>query len=229
MYNITSAQLEELIRFASDDRQPASTEALTALNALYSAVQRNTLRHLEGARKRNAMLTEKLSKLTERKEEAFEAGEFEETGTDSVDVARALLYQLQQLSTYKLDKYKLNAILYEMYASWLHSHKQWLFLEHPVATPFGPRFWRVYNHVEPSVSVPYQTWKAFAEGNPPVAAFCKRAAEKYYDVTESSLTRMFMSSKAYKNATKEHNNGKWNKEIEDKDIFTWKKELKIRK
>ena len=87
----------------------------------------NTLRHLEGARKRNAMLTERLEKYKERKQEALEAGEFKETDIDSADVATALLYQLQQYPTYKLNKYKLNAILYEMYASWLYSHQERLF------------------------------------------------------------------------------------------------------
>ena len=224
MYSITQQQLDELIRFASDDRQPASIEAIEALNALHAAVQRNAIRNLEGARKRNAMLKERVAKFTQRKEEAIEAGEFKESGTDSVDVAMALLYQLQQLHTYKLTKYKLNAILYEMYASWLYSKGERLFLEHPVATEFGPRLWRVFKRVETSVSVSYQAWKRFAESNPPVAAFCKNAAAKYYDHAEGDLNRMFISSKAYKNASKENNGGKWNKEIDDRDIYLWKKE-----
>ena len=47
-------------------------------------------------------------------------------------------------------------------------------------------------------------------------------AAKYYDYTESTLSRMFLASKAYKNADKEHNDGKWNKEIADADIYAWK-------
>lgn len=229
MYTLTQQQLEELIRFASDDREPASIEAIEALNGLHAAVQRNTLRHLEGARKRNAMLTERLEKYKERKQEALEAGEFKETDIDSADVATALLYQLQQYPTYKLNKYKLNAILYEMYASWLYSHQERLFLEHPVATEFGPRFWRVYSRVDTNIRVPYSTWKIFAEKHPDLAAFIKNTAKKYFDYAESTLNRLFTSSKAYKNAHKDNNGGKWNKEITDADIYAWKKAQKAQK
>ena len=229
MYNLSQQQLEELIRFASDDHTPASIEAIEALNALHAAVQRNTLKHLEGARKRNAMLSERLEKVKERKQEAIEAGEFKETGVDSADVATALLYQLQQRKTYKLTKYKLIAILYEMYASWLYSKKERLFLEHPVATEFGPRFWRIYSRVDTNKVVPYSAWKNFAEQYPDIAAFCKNAAEKYYDYAEGTLNHMFTSSKAYKNAHKDNNGGKWNKEITDADIFAWKKAQKAQK
>lgn len=219
---LTAAQLDELLRFADDDRQPASNEALEALNNLHSAIQKNILRHLSGARKRNAMLEERLSKYNEKNREKIDAGEFRETGLDSVEVATGLLYHLQQLRTYKLNNYKLNAILYEMYASWLESKKERLFIEHPVATEFGPRFWRVFKRLSTSTTVPYSAWKALAEKNPGVAKFCENAAAKYYDYTESTLSRMFLASKAYKNADKEHNDGKWNKEIADADIYAWK-------
>ena len=222
MYNLTAEQLNELVCFANDDRMTIPTESLEALNSLYAAVQRNTLRHLTGIRKRNQMLTERIARYQERKEEAIQAGEFRESGRDSLDVATALLYQLQQLKTYKLNKFKLIAILYEMYASWLYSKKERLFIEHPVATEFGPRFWRVYNRIPINEIITLQTWNIFAQNNPDVAAYCINAAKKYYDYTEGTLTRMYMSSKAYKNASKENNNGKWNKEIADNDIYNWK-------
>lgn len=228
MYNLTPEQLDELIRFASDNRQIASIESIEALNRLHAAVQNNVMKAYEGARKRNAMLSEALEKYKERRQEAFKAGEFTESGRDSLDVATALLYQLQQLKTYKLTDFKLNAILYEMYASWLYSKKERLFLEHPVATKFGPRFWRVFKRLSVSTAVPAQTWKIFAQNHPDVAAFCINAAKKYYDESEGTLTRMFMASKAFKNADNEHNGGKWNKEISDADIYAWKEKQKAK-
>ena len=226
---LNKEQLDELIRFASDDKAFPSFEALEALNALYTAVQRNTVRHLSGTRKRNAMLEEQVQRLREKREQKIDDGQFAETDLDSAEVATGLLFQLQQLKTYKLNKYKLQAILYEMYASWLYSKKERLFLEHPVATQFGPRFWRVYNRVDTNNTVPYQAWKAFAEKNPAVAAFCKNAAAKYYDYAEGTLNRTFLASKAYKNADESHNNGKWNKDIEDSDIYRWKENQKAQK
>lgn len=224
MYNLTPEQVDEIVRFANDEKQLPAQDTLETFNNLYAAVQRNTVRHLEGARKRNAMLTERLDSLREKREEKIASGEFGETGLDSIDVATGLLYQLQQLKTYKLNKYKLQAILYEMYASWLYSKKERLFLEHPVATEFGPRFWRVFKRLETTTDVSYAAWKAFAEKSPAAAAFCKNAANKYYDYTEGTLNRAYMATKAYKNADKDHNGGKWNKEIEDTDIYNWKKQ-----
>lgn len=223
---LTHEQLDQLNRFASNDREIPPMETLEAFNTLYAAVQRNTVRFLTGSRKRNAMLEERLEKVRERREQKILAGEFSETGLDSLDVATALLYQLQQLKTYKLNKYKLQAILYEMYASWLESKKERLFLEHPVATEFGPRFWRVFKRLETGIAVHYQAWKTFAEKSPAVAAFCKNAAAKYYDYAEGDLSRLFLASAPYKNADKDHNLGKWNKEISDADIYTWKAKQK---
>lgn len=227
MYNLTSAQLAELTQFASDERAEISKESIEALTSLYNAVQRNIVKNWTGTRKRNAMLTERLEKYNERKKDAIEAGEFTDTGLDSLDVAKALLYQLQQRQTYKLSIYKLIAILYEMYASWLYSKKQRLFIEHPVATEFGPRFWRVYNKVNVNERIYLSSWKLFAQNNPGIASFCENAAQKYYDYAEGDLNRMYISSKAYKNAHKDNNNGKWNKEITDVDIYAWKKAQKL--
>lgn len=223
---LTNAQLEELLAFADDDRKPVSLEAVEALYNLHTTVQKNLLRHLAGERKRNVLLREKLERQKERTQEKIEAGEFVETGLDSIKVAIALLYQLQQLRTYKLNKYKIQEILYEMYASWLESKNERLFIEHPVATEYGPRFWRVFKKVETSVPVPYDIWAGFAEQNPGIAKFCKNAANKYYDYAEGTLNRMFMASKPYKNADKNNNAGKWNKEISDAEIYAWKKATK---
>lgn len=223
----TEKHLEEIQRFASDDKALPSSEALEAFNSLYAIVQRNVYRNLIGTRKRNAMLQERMDKMVERREERILSGEFGETGLDSADVATALLYQLQQRKTYRLNEYKLQAILYEMYASWLNSKGERLFLEHPVATEFGPRFWRVFKRVDTKSIVPYHVWKAFAEKSPAVAAYCENAAKKYYDYAEGTLSRVYLASKPYKNAHKDNNNGKWGKELDDKEIRAWKEKTKF--
>ncbi len=219
---LTSAQLEALTRFAEDDRQPLDTEAAEALSQLNAAVQKNIIKLLNGTRKRNTLLAERLEKFTDRKHEKILSGEFAETALDSPDVAKALLYQLNQYKTYRLSIYKVSAILYEMYASWLHSKNERLFIEHPVATEYGPRFWRVFNHVDMKKDGRYEDYKALAEKNPGVAAFCKNAAAKYYDISEKDLTDVFRKTKAYLIADASHNGGKWNKPIDDKEIWQWK-------
>lgn len=221
--SLSAAQLQTLIAFAEDERVSVDRASLDALSGLYFAVQRNLAKNYEGAMRRNASLTERLTAIRERNTERADNGEYEESLRDSAEFARALLYQLQQRNTWKLTEYKVIAILYEMYASWLYSKRQRLFAEHPVATQYGPRFWHALKKTKVAETITHEEWKAFAAKDPAVAAFTIRAAEKYYDIKESSLTSAFMASKAFKNALPEHNNGKWNKEIDDKDIYAWKK------
>lgn len=221
---LTHEQLDHLHRFVNGDKLIIDTEAIEALGSLSEAVNRCLARNYAALRRRNDTLSGRLERAKEKSEARLLAGEFTETGYDSAEVAQALLYQLQQLKTYRPTKYKVIAILYEMYASWLYSKGQRLFLEHPVATAYGPRFWHAIKRIDVNVKVPYDAWKAMAEKDPGVAQFCKNAAKKYYDVTEKSLVDMFMKTNAYKKALPENNAGKWNKEIDDTDIYAWKKQ-----
>lgn len=226
---ITQQQFESLIRLVQDERSPIDMDAVEALHAMHSTVEKIVIKRLIGSEKRNSMLQERLEKYKERDRIRVEEGNFGETELRSDDVAKALLYQLQQLRTYRLNDYKLQAILYEMYASWLESKKERLFDEHPVATPYGPRFWRVFKNVKAAVKVSYDDWTALAEKNPGVAAFCRNAANKYYDTSEGELSRMYLKSKPYTSADKDHNGGKWNKEMDDRLICAWKAEKNNRK
>lgn len=217
-------ELAALVLFADDDKQPFDIDAVRRLNALQAAVERNVLRHLEGARKRNAMLQEKIDSIREKDRVRIKTEGYPETlpVLDSFEVAQGLLYQLQQLKTYKLSRTKVILILYEMYCTWLGKNKERLFDEHPVATEYGPQFWGVFKRLNTGAPVPYSQWKSLCERNSGVAAFCKNAAAKYYDKNNSTLEETFKKSAPYKNASKENNFGKWNKEISDKNIFEWK-------
>lgn len=226
---LTHEQLDHLQRIIDGERMTIDTDAVEALGQLHEAVTRCMARNHAALRKRLQTLNERAERAKEKTEQKLLAGEYTETGYDSAEVALALLYQLQQLKTYRLTTYKVIAILYEMYASWLYSKGQRLFLEHPVATPYGPRFWHAYKRIDTKIKVPYEAWKAVAEKDPGVAQFCKNAAKKYYDVTERSLNDLFTKTEAFKKALPEHNDGKWNKEIEDLDIYAWKKEQNERK
>lgn len=221
---LTAEELERLILFAEDERQPVDTELVTKLNELHATVQRNALKHLTGAVKRNKMLNEQIEKYRARRHTQLMQNEFAETGLDSLEVAKALLYNLQQLKAYKLNNAKVVQILYEMYASWLGSKGERLFTEHPVATSYGPQFWRVWKRLSSDTTETYDSVKAVAEKNPGVAAFIKNAANKYYDYGENELNNLFKKTAPYKNASPERHGGKWNVEISDADIYAWKNE-----
>lgn len=222
MHAFTDDELKLLVSFANDDRVAVDTALLQRFSRMASDIQTNTIRHLSGARKRNATLTGQLeAKKEERRSMNISVG-FAESGLDSVDVATALLYHLQQLHTYHLSKSKVIHILYEMYCSWLASKSERLFTEHPVATEFGPQLWRVSKRIVPTAAVPYEEWRRVAALNPGVAKFCENAARKYYDYADGELNKVFMKSEPYLAASKENNGGKWNKEIEDSKIYKWK-------
>ena len=219
---LSPEELERLIQFAEDDRKPIEPELVAKLYELHAAVQRNALKHLVGANKRNAMLSERFERQRAEKRAQIQLHQFGETGLDSLEVAKALLYNLQQLKAYKLNKSKVIQILFEMYASWLGSKGERLFTETPVATAYGPQFWRVYKHLSTDTTETYDSVKALAEKNPGVAAFVRNAANKYYDYGENELNNMFKKSVPYKNASSEKHGGKWNTPINDADIYAWK-------
>ncbi len=227
-YNLDPQQLQRLVEFAENDRAELDFEAVSALHELYHAVQRNCIKRYTGISKRNALLTERLEKYKEREQRKVDTGEFPGTGFTSVEVARALLYQMQKDPTTKISVGKLILTLYYMYASWLYSSKERLFSEHPTANSFGAQLNDVRAHYKESnlyERVPYATWKAFCEKNPGVAAYVENAAAKYSRMTYNELQSEILNSNAYQNASRENNNGKWGKEIKDADIYQWKKSL----
>jgi len=228
---LTPEQLQKLIRFAEDDREAPDFEAIQALNALHEAVQRNAVKHLEGAVKRNARLSESLAKYKEREQARIDTGEFPGTGLTSVEVAEALLYQLQKNSARKLSIGKIILILYRMYATWLYSAKERLFGEYPTANSYGAQFNDVYAHFKDKdlyERVPYEKWRALCERNYSVAGLIESYAVKYGPIPYADIQKPILESRPYRNASRENNNGKWGKVIEDADIYAWKKASKAK-
>lgn len=221
---LTPEGLEALINMAEDNKAPIDVDLISALEELHSALIRRMARSLESMTAKAKTLEERTERYKILLKGNPAEGEFTETGLDSADVADALLYQLQTLRTYKLSRAKVIHILYEMYASWLASKGERLFIEHPVATEYGPMFWRVYKRLDTRKQVSQDRWESLCASNPGVAAFCRNAARKYYDYSDGDLNKIHMKSRPYKNASKEKNGGKWNKEISDNEIYAWKRE-----
>lgn len=228
MYELTPKELQDIIAYVrDDDTQVLDTGAVERFTNLASALSRKLLEDTRHLSKANGTMRRRLDRYEAREQAAIDSEGFPSLDFDSLDIASALLYQLQQLKTYRLTPEKLNLILYGMYASWLAGKRQRLFLEHPQATPWGPRFWRVFKRIsDVNLRVPYELWQNLTEKDTAVAGFIKRYAEKYYDTKEKDLLDFFKKSKPYKNATADKNGGKWNKEIPDSEIFAWKTEKK---
>ena len=221
-YSIHPENLKAIEDFVNDKTNDIPIEAAKELQTIFFAFQRKTLACAKTYKDKALHLTKRLERINAKAEKAAEQGDFSETGLDSFDVANALLYQLQLLGAPVHNKNKIIYILFEMYSSWLASKKQRLFLEHPVATEWGPQFWRVYKRLNIKTAIPETAWKDLTSSNPAVAAFTKNAAAKYADYHENTLKDYFIKGEPYKNATAEKNGGKWNKVISDTDIYLWK-------
>lgn len=226
---LTPEQLAKLIRFADDDREAPDIEAIEALNVLHETVQRNALRHLSGALKRNARLSDRLERYQEKRRAEYATGEFQNVELDSVTVAKALLYQLQQRMSYGITTKRFQAILFRIYATWLYKNKERLFDEQPKAQEYGAVFFRVKNNLQLSYRAVYADYKALCEADPDRAAFVKSSAEYYANKTEDEILSPILKGSAYKNASKEHNDGKWSKTLSDADIYAWRETLDPKK
>lgn len=220
---ITADELEHLTAFAeTGDTEALDTDAAQRLFNLAALVGRRLAEAGTAAAKRNLMLECKLEKYRKRDREAADGNGFTDTMLDSADVALALLYCLQERHPWRLTKSKVMLILYEMYASWLVSKKQRLFIEHPVAAEWGPQMWRAYKHIDVAADVPHECFRRLAEQSSAVAQFCRNAATKYYDCSEDDLRKIFTDSEPYRNALPERNGGKWGRPFSDTEIYAWR-------
>lgn len=224
IYELTPHELEGLISFVRDgDDTVLETAAIEKFYNLNQMLGKKLADRIRKEKKRADHIQQRLDRYVSRENAAVERGDFPTLDLDSLEVAEALLYQLQQLKTYRLSRNKLVYILYGMYAAWLAGKKQRLFLEHPVATAWGPQFWRVYNKItNVTLRVPYGSWENITAKSTAVAGLIKTYAQKYYDISEKDLQNLFIKSEPYKNAVASKNGGKWNKEISDTDIYVWK-------
>ena len=222
-YDITIDQLDEIRSFVEADGVLPSKETVIKFNALHTALNKKMYEELSKSRSKAVRLEKRVQSLKAKEEDRAAAGVFAETvpGLDSLDVAKALAYCLKQKQTYALNNSKVIAILYEMYASWLESKHERLFAHHPQASPFGPSFWRVYKKLDIGAAT-RDDFSALAERNAGIAAFCRNAAEKYYDWKLSDLVNPTKNSAPYRNAMPEHHDGKWSAEISDADIYEWR-------
>lgn len=225
-YDMTSQELEDILKFVNEeDASFPDAETSTKFQNLFFAYQKKALGRLNEAEKKAERLEKRLQRFIQKEEEAAVNGSFECIDIDSMTIAKGLLYKLKTFNTYGLTKYKVIYIMYLMYASWLASHRQRLFIEHPVATEWGPHLWRVAKNLDIQKDGTADDWKALAKESPAVAAFTEESAKKRCLLSSDELQRHLKQTAPYKNALPGRNAGKWNKEISDADIYTWKKSL----
>lgn len=221
-YTLTPEDLDKIIRYVNDEAEGIpSFDTIGNFQALYFSLQRKLASDYQEIQKKCFRMERRLERIDRHEERKIQEGVFAESGIDSLEVADVLLYHLQQLQTWKFTKNKFMSILFHMYASWLGSKRERLFTEQPVATEWGPHFWRVSKRLNLTQQIPYDAVKALQEKRPDIAAYIRNAAHKYYDVKEDELSKVHKNCAPYKNASPQNNGGKCNKVINDSDIYLW--------
>ena len=222
LYEMTPDELQSVLGWLNDEEGHKSPpEAAAKLINISTRLQKKLLDDALRSGREAAGYRRRLERIASKNEAAAAAGDFKDLGFDSVDVARCLLHCLQEMGMF-CSRNKLIHLVYVAYASWLASKGERICIEHPVATEWGPNYWRVYKHIaSPAAIVPYDAFKTIAERNSGLAVFLRNVARKYGDYRDGDLER-YVCGKPYKNALPEHNDGKWNKVIADADIYEWK-------
>lgn len=220
---VTPEDLNLIISFIEGTNSSVPMDAITRIQLL----SLEATKALGSAYSKRGMEINRMQRhLTriEKKEEAAIATEeaFVDLGLDSLDIANDIIAELHELKCFNLSKDFVQNILFEVYASWLHSKKERISIEHPVATPYGPRFWRAYSKMDFKSGDAAQM--AMKNANPGLYVMIRNAARKYCDYNPADLSRLYKKCDPYTCACPKDGE-KWNIEITDNSIYNWKRNL----
>ena len=224
MFDFTPQQIADLNAFIEGSSTKVLTDGtLKLFYAVESKIRARLAQNALDADTKVARIQRKLDKYEAERDRLRMEGVYTDLNFDSVDIANAILYELQQVKTWKLSKAKVVYLLFEAYASWLAGKGERICIEPPVATAEGPWFWRVSNKIDIKVQRTRADVDKIYGVNSGLAAYLHNLVRKYYDYSDGQLKEYFCRQKFYKEATPEHNAGKWNKVLSDKSIVLWKK------
>lgn len=225
-YELSGEEIKIICEFAeTGDRSAINEEIISKFINLNAAVTKQLYKSVRAAAGTMARMEKRIERYKAENERRLEEGIVSDTGFDSVEIARALLYKLQQVKCYRLNKSKVQTILFRMYASWLAGKNERIFTERPVSGVYGPIFWKVQNKVDPKCSYTAHDFEVVAQRNPGVANYIGNVAKAYYDLSEKQIAGDLTKIKPYLNAAPNHNNGKWGKELDEKEIVEWINDL----
>lgn len=237
-YIITPEQLNGLNAFINGEEHAVlDVEAARAMFAMSAALASNIIKENRALRSERLSLQRRLERMAERKKETkqsmLENEWFAATGLDSLDVAKAFLYQLQE-NGFTLSKDKFWSLIFMAYSSYLFHLEATLFIEHPVAIlidkdgkkTVGIRFWRMKD-LSVTTPVGHDVWVALAGKSPKVAKFLQNFVLKYGNYTEDDLRSYVIRSEPVRKAFELMSvGGPKSRILSDKDIYLWKESQK---
>jgi uncharacterized phage-associated protein len=220
---LTPEQMTKITRYIDGEKDAEiDDETLALFDALHYKLHRKIYENLSREQKKSRRLETKAERLEDKLKaaDAADAEGFTEAGLDSADVAACLAAETRNVTQKGISRSRMLTLTYMAYVSWLGNKKQRLFLEHPVATQYGPIFWRAYKKVNPETEADEDAFRRVADQNPGAAAFLRNVAKKYHDADERMMANFIKNSAPYKNALPKEGE-KWCKTIQDDDIYAW--------
>lgn len=225
-YEFSPEELAKIFAYGNNEPldSPLSVDLIKRFLGFAAAVQNRSVTDFSRAVAALRERDREIERLSIRCGEMDKAGDFADLEFDSVELAKVIMYTLNE-KRIGYSMRTVNYLLYEAYASWLCRYRERLTKEAPVATEWGPNFWNPMRKIgSVRCVVTREDFSRVAERNAGVAVFLRNVSLRYGDWTESKLRDSFIRTVPYKNALPEHNAGKWNKVIDDADIYAWRKE-----
>lgn len=231
MYAPTQQEIDALVSYINGQSpEVLYTEAPKTYLRMAYDLQKRLIQDVAKLSRRNEELEKRLERQLEKKSSSFQQGEFKdhEAGYQDTDIAKIVIFYLKK-GKYAYNMEKVIHITYLTYALFLTKGTR-LFPQRPQATGRGPWLWRVNTHLEKKDSSgkmmlyldPDQQYlKEMCDKDLSVFAIVRRIVEKYAD---TDIREMLLRSAPQQNNAREHNDGKWNKEIPDGEIYAWQKE-----
>lgn len=225
-YRLTAEQMTALQSYLDGSERTAETDdAIKALTHLSDAVRSENERRYLDSRRQVRELKRKVERLSRQLSSSAENASFQDLAFDSLDLANVIIFYLQRKGTpgSTFGKTRVIYLLYEAYSSWLGQHMERLCIEHPVATEYGPWFWRVSSKIDVKTRRTAADISKVAELNAGIVKFIENVVDKYDGYQDVRLKEFFCNAKPYRDSLPEHNGGKWNKVISDAEIYFWRK------
>lgn len=232
-YNITPEEMKGILDFLNGESgtsvlgTPQAAVFMAAANELRrrgDTALRNCRNEIERLRRRVDALNARLGKDPGN-------AEFTDLGIDSVDMAKMICFYIRKQTahlagTYYIKRSVVITLLFQAYSGWLGKNSERICMEHPVATEYGPQFWRAYGKLDPAAELTDDDRRQLTEigeKHPGLTAYVRNMVAKYLDAGIKELSDYHKSGFPYRNAERECREvGRWNTEIKDSDIYAWK-------
>lgn len=147
---------------------------------------------------------------------------FQECGTDSADLAQAVIWCHSRLDPQltkgaPISMNRLQILLYTLYGFYLAQRGARLTAEHPQMWKYGPMFPRVFNKFK-DIPVSGTAFERFQKEDPALAEFIERTVRRSFDTPVKNAYKEHMKDSSAYGACRKLNGEQWGAVIPDIEI-----------